>query len=129
MCIATGDIVWFNNGPFPCNMSDREIFDLHLDQCLIEGEGVKADSGYTERVNIFTPGVRKTRNARKQKSQARARLESTNGLFKVFGVMKKWENPNTAKHGTMAKVVAVIVQLSFTCGKRLYNVKYNVNYD
>jgi hypothetical protein len=28
-CIITGDIVWFW-GPFPCNMSDREIFDLHL---------------------------------------------------------------------------------------------------
>lgn len=129
MCIATGDIVWFN-GPFPpCNMSDREIFDLHLDQHLIEGEGVEADSGYTGRVNIFTPGVGKTRNARKQKSQARARLESTNGLFKVFGVMKKWENHDTAKHGTMAKAVAVIVQLSFSCGERLYDVEYNVNYD
>ena len=128
MCIATGDIVWFN-GPFPCNMSDREIFDLHLDQRLIEGEGVEADSGYTGRVNIFTPGVGKTRNARKQKSQARARLESTNGLFKYYGVMKKWENHDTAKHGTMAKTVAVIVQLSFSCGERLYAVEYHFNYD
>ena len=43
--------------------------------------------------------------------------------------MKKWENHDTAKHGTMFKAVAVIVQLSFSCGKILYNVKYNVNYD
>lgn len=52
-----------------------------------------------------------------------------NGLFKVFGIMKKWENRNIAKHGTMAKAVAVIVQLSFTLGENLYEVEYDANYD
>lgn len=128
MCIATGDIVWFN-GPFPCNMNDREIFDLDLAHRLFEGEGVEADNGYTGRAAIFTPGVGRTRTMKKQKSQVRGRLENANGLFKVFGVMKKWENPDTARHGIMAKAVAVIVQMSFSCGERLYEVDYDVNYD
>ena len=128
ICIKTGDIVWFK-GPFPCNMSDKDIFDLYLQDKLIEGEGVEADNGYTGRVAIYTPAVGKTRVARKQKSQIRGRHENVNGLFKVFGVMKKWDNPNTMKHGTMAKAVAVIVQLSFSCGEKLYEVEYDVDYD
>ena len=127
-CIKTGDIVWFN-GPFPCNMSDREIFDLHLSHQLAPGEGVEADSGYTGRAQIFTPGIGKTHKDRKQKSQARGRLENVNGLFKVFGIMKCWESSDLAKHGTMARAVATIVQISFENGEKLYDVEYDVNYD
>jgi hypothetical protein len=127
-CIVTGDIVWFR-GPFPCNMSDREIYDMHLVHRLFPGEGVEADSGYSGRINIFTPGVAQTRTERKLKSQVRGRHESVNGLFKVFGVMKKWENRDIAKHGRMAKAVALIVQLSFSCGAKLYNIDYRANYD
>lgn len=129
MAIATGDIVWFR-GPFPCNFSDRDVFDMHLANHLLPGEGVEADSGYTGRMAIFTPGVGKTSRERKQKSQLRGRLENINGLFKVFGVMKyRWENPDTAKHGTVARAVAAIVQTSFSVGHKLYHVPYYVNYD
>jgi hypothetical protein len=127
-CILTGDIVWFR-GPIPCNMSDREIFDLFLSHKLIPGEGVEADNGYTGRTQIFTPSAGKTSCARKQKSQVRGRHENVNGLFKVFGAMKKWENPDTARHGVVARSVAVIVQLSFSVGEKLYNVPYTANYD
>jgi hypothetical protein len=128
-CIKTGDIVWFR-GPIPCNMSDREIFDTFLAKKLIPGEGVEADNGYSGRAQIFTPGVAKTRSERKQKSQVRGRHESVNGLFKVFGAMKRWENSNTAKHGVTARSVAVIVQLSFSIGEtKLYSVPYKANYD
>jgi hypothetical protein len=74
-------------------------------------------------------GVAKTRTERKLKSQVCGRHENVNGLFKVFGVMKRWENSNIAKHGTMAKAVAVIVQLSFSCGQKLYSIPYRANYD
>ena len=127
-CIKTGDIVWFR-GPLPCNMSDREIFDMFLSEKLIPGEGVEADSGYTGRSQIFTAAVGKTRTDRKQKSQVRGRHETVNGRLKIFGVMKEWHSPNTAKHAVMARSVAVIVQLSFSLGDKLYDVDYNVNYD
>ena len=127
-CICTGDIVWFR-GPFPCNFSDREIFDTFLAKKLVEGEGVEADSGYTGRAQIFTPGVAKNRMVRKQKSQVRGRHENVNGRLKVFGVMKRWDNPDTGKHGVFARCVAVIVQLSFTLGEKLYDVPYEANYD
>jgi hypothetical protein len=58
-CIKTGDIVWFR-GPFPCNFSDREIFDMFLSKKLIDGEGVEADNGYSGRAQIMLPGVGKT---------------------------------------------------------------------
>jgi len=127
-CIRTGDIVWFR-GPFPCNFSDREIFDSFLSEKLLPGEGVEADSGYTGRHQIFTPGVAKNHKERKQKSQVRGRHENVNGRLKVFGVMKRWNNPNPAKHAVFARCVAVIVQLSFTLGERLYEVPYEANYD
>ena len=127
-CIRTGDIVWFR-GPFPCNLSDRAIFDSFLSQKLLPGEGVEADSGYTGRSQIFTPGVAKTHKERKQKSQVRGRQENVNARLKVFGVMQRWDNPDTAKHGIFARCVAVIVQLSFTLGEKLYEVQYEANYD
>lgn len=127
-CIRTGDIVWFR-GPFPGNFSDREIFDTFLAKKLVPGEGVEADSGYTGREQIFTPGVAKNRLHRKQKSQIRGRHENVNGRLKVFGVMKRWNNSDTGKHGLFARCIAVIVQLSFTLGENLYEVPYEANYD
>jgi hypothetical protein len=127
-CIRTGDIVWFR-GPFPCNLSDREIFDTFLSKKLVSGEAVEADSGYTGRDQIFPPGVGKNRKARKQKSQVRGRHENVNGRLKVFGVMKHWDNPDTGKHGIFARCVAIIVQLTFTLGEKLYDVPYDADYD
>jgi hypothetical protein len=127
-CIRTGDIVWFR-GPFPCNISDREIFDSHLSQKLLPGEGVEADSGYVGRVQIFTPGVAKTSKERKQKSQVRGRQENVNACLKVFEVMRRWNNSDPTKHAVVARCVAVIVQLSFTLGEGLYEVPYEANYD
>ena len=86
-CIQTGEIVWFR-GPFPCNMSDKDIFDLFLSDKLLPGEGVEADSGYSGREQIFVPGVAKTSAERLQKSQIRGRHENMNGHLKIFGVMK-----------------------------------------
>lgn len=127
-CIVTGDIVWFK-GPFPCSYQDREIFDLYLSNMLFPSEAVEADSGYTGRDNTKCPGVGRTSRERKQKSQVRGRHENMNGRFKFFGVMKSWTNPDTAKHGIMAKAVALIVQIAFENGERLYDVPYSVNYD
>ena len=127
-CIQTGEIVWFR-GPFPCNISDREIFDCFLSKKLIPGEGVEADSGYAGREQIFLPGVAKNSMQRKQKSQVRGRHENMNGRLKVFGVMKKWNNHDPANHGLFAHCVAIIVQLSFTLGEKLYDVPYTANYD
>ena len=90
---------------------------------------MEADSGYTGRSQIFTPGVGKTHMVRKQKSQVRGRHENVNGRLKVFGAMKRWDHPDPAKHGVFARCVAVVVQLSFTLGEKLYEVPYEANYD
>ena len=55
-CIATGDIVSFQ-GPFPCNVEDRQIFDLFLSAMMLPGELTEADSGYPGRMQIMPPGV------------------------------------------------------------------------
>ena len=128
VCIRTAHIVWFR-GPFPCNVSDKEIFDTFLAHKLIPGEAVEADSGYRGRSQIFLPGEAQTRKARKQKSQVRGRHENINARLKVFGVMQFWANPDTGKHGLFARCVAIIVQLSFTLDEKLYDVPYAANYD
>ena len=127
-CIATSDIVWFC-GPFPCNYNNRNIFDLFLSKKLIPGEGVKANSGYSGRPQVFMPGVAKNSVQRKEKSWICGRHENMNGRLKVFGVMKQWENSDVALHGVYARCVAIIVQLSFNLGEKLYNVPYTANYD
>jgi hypothetical protein len=127
-CIQTGDIVWFR-GPFPCNTHDRTIFDTYLAKELMPWEGVEADSGYTGRTQVFRRGVGKTRKDRKQKSQVGGRHENMNGRLKVFGVMKRWNNPDPAKQYIFARCVAIIVQISFSLGEKLYDVDYEVNYE
>ena len=126
-CIKTGDIVWFR-GPFPCAMHDRTIFDLYLSKELVENECVEADSGYSGRGQIKTPGMGTTSKDRREKSHARARHENTNQLLKVFGVMKKWRNPEPHTHEVVAHAVAVMVQLSIALGEKLYDIDYSVNY-
>jgi len=42
--------------------------------------------------------------------------------------MERWESTNIEKHAKVARAVAVIVQLSFENGERLYPVKYEVTY-
>lgn len=100
-----------------------------MSQKLLPGELVKANNGYTGHPQIVTPGVAKTRKVRKQKSQIRGRHENVNGRFKVFGVMKNWHNTDIAKHGLFSWSVAIIVQLSFTLGEKLYDVPYKAKYN
>ena len=102
-CIQTGEIVWFR-GPFPCNIKDRDIFDAFLAERLLPGEGVEADGGYSGRAQIFLPGTAKNSIHRKQKSQVRGRHENMNGCLKIFGVMKHWKNPDTAKTWSFCSV-------------------------
>ena len=120
--------MWFQ-GPFPGNMEDRDIFDLILSDKLLPGEGVEADSGYSGRKQIFLPGTAKTRAERLEKSQVWGRHKNMNGRLKIFGVMKQWNNAYPDKHGMHPRCVAIIVQLSFTLGKKLYDVPYTANYD
>ena len=82
---------------------------MFLANKLLPGEGVEADSGYQGRSQIFLPGVAKNQFHRKQKSQVQGRHENMNGRLKVFGVMKQWENSDTAKHSVFAWCIAVIV--------------------
>jgi len=127
-CIKTGDIVWIN-GPFPANLSEEEIFDSGLSFELLPWELVEADNGYRGRVQIMTPGAGPTRLARRQKSQARARQENVNRRLKVFKIMERFESTDIEKHAKIARAVAVIVQLSFENGERLYPVNYDVKYN
>jgi len=126
-CILTGDIVSIK-GPFPANLSDRQIFDSNISLMLMPGECVEADNGYSGRIQIKVPGAGKDSATRKQKSVARGRHENVNRRLKIFKVMERWESTNIEKHAKVARAVAVIVQLSFENGERLYPVKYEVTY-
>ena len=73
-CIQTGDIVSIS-GPYPANMSNREIFDMGISLRLMPGELVEADNGYSGRVQIQTPGQAISRLWKRQKSKARGHQE------------------------------------------------------
>ena len=102
---------------------------MGLSLMLLPWELVEADNGYTGRVQIQTPGAAPTRLDMKQKSQVRGRHENVNRRLKVFKIMERFESTNIEKHSKIAPAVAVIVQLSFENGERLYHVNYNVKYN
>src|SRR6056300_1570684 len=97
---------------------------------VLPRELVQEDNGYMAgRVQIQCNGQGPNRLSRRQKSQARGRHENVNRRMKVFKIMERFESTNIEKHAKIARAVAVIVQLSFENGERLYPINYNVKYN
>jgi hypothetical protein len=74
------------------------------------------------------------RNQKKQKNDVRARHENVNSRLKIFNVLNvsfRHTNPREMmmqKHGICFKAVAVVTQLKFEAGERLYDVHYDAIY-
>jgi hypothetical protein len=126
VCIQTGDIVW-TYGPFPCGrFPDLKIFWRRLMGMLQQGEKVEADNGYRgERHKIRTPQDYLNEADRKAKSNARARHETVNKLFKQWGCLKQTFRHPLQRHILCFNAVAVLTQLMIDHGGcRPYRVIY-----
>lgn len=133
VCIKTGHIVWIS-GPHPASLNDASIFIQGLSNLLAVDEGAEVDGVYKGHDQLKAPSVAKTRKARKQKSIARGRGEINNSKLKVFGVLcKSFRNTGTrdqgeemlVKHGLCFDAVAVVTQLKYESGEKIFDVVYD----
>jgi hypothetical protein len=134
VCIKTGSIVWIN-GPFVASTGDATIFKNTLSGLLADDEGVEVDKGYGGDNKLKSPQVNSSQQQRKEKAGVRARHENVNSRLKIYNVLNipfRHLNPRNAmmeKHGMCFNAIAVITQLKFESGEKLYDVKYDsVNY-
>ena len=124
ICIQTGWIVWVN-GPYPAGQwPDLSISRDGLNQALKKGEMFVADGGYADSHGwSMTPSGYNTRE-QYMKAVARARHETVNRYFKVFGAFKnQWRHPRK-KHGIAFYAAANIVQARIQLEPTIFQVKY-----
>lgn len=133
VCIKTGYIVWIN-GPFPASVNDATVFIGGLADLLAVDEGAEVDGVYKGHHKLKAPTVAKSRTARKQKSHARACGEINNGRLKIFSILgKSFRNTGVRdngeemmiKHGLCFNAVAVITQLKYMNGEKIFDVVYD----
>jgi DDE superfamily endonuclease len=134
VCIKTGYIVWVN-GPFVASTGDATIFKNTLSGILADDEGVEVDKGYGGDNKLKSPQVNSSQSQKKEKAGVRARHENVNSRLKIYNVLNipfRHLNPRNTmmeKHGMCFNAIAVITQLKFESGEKLYDVKYDsVNY-
>jgi len=113
VCIQTGHIVWVN-GPFRCGeWPDISIFRRNLRQLLLPGEKVEADKGYKgENLFVRTPDTFTSKSDIRAKDIARARHESVNKFFRLWGALKQKYRHDRKKHKPVFAAIAVITQLA-----------------
>ena len=125
-CIQTGDIVWIN-GPFKAGKySDITIFRDKLKFKLKEAnEKAEADDGYRgEKETIRLPKDFVSKSDYRAKKKSRTRHETINGRFKQFSCLSMTYRHSVDKHGIIFRAVACIVQISFECGEKPFQVNY-----
>jgi DDE superfamily endonuclease len=137
VCIKTGHIVWIN-GPFCGSENDGTIFNENLSTLICEDEGVEVDGGYLGNVKMKGPVVANSSKQRKQKSIVRARHETVNSRLKIYNVLNaSFRHMGTfqdkdqvlmEKHGICFTAVAVITQLGFNRGEKIYDTEYDISY-
>lgn len=137
VCIKSGHIVW-TNGPHPASHNDATIFINTLANLLADDEGVEVDGVYKGHNKLKAPTVATSRDERKQKSQARGRHENVNGRLKIFNVLNTpfrhtgefatRSDVLMEKHGMCFDAVAVITQIGFCLGEKIYDVEFSVDY-
>jgi DDE superfamily endonuclease len=131
--IANCDIVWIN-GPFVASKNDSTIFREKLSGLLAIDEGVEVDKGYTGDDKLMHPNVNIGRLQRCQKNIVRGRHETVNSRLKIFNVLNvpfRHTNPRDkmmGKHHLCFTAIAVITQLKFDEGEKLYDVHYDTIY-
>jgi len=129
VCIQTGWICWVN-GPFPCgSWPDIQISQDSLVYELLPDKFVLADRGYGGAYHLTPNNTgHNNRLEKKMMGAARARHESINRLFKVYGCLKqKWRHQLTKHHNTFW-AIANITQLKITKERANWKVKYQVKW-
>jgi hypothetical protein len=136
VCIQTGWIV-HTNGPYPCG----EWHDLTVardDLCYKladseEDEMALADGGYADGYNFFETPTGHNNPDQKMKAVARARHETVNRRFKMWGIMGQRFRSKPQKHRKYFDAVANLTQfLIMTTGyepeeneRQLFRIYYN----
>jgi hypothetical protein len=125
VCIKTGWIVWIN-GPFPAGRwPDVNIARLGLIHFLDAGEYYAADGGYADGHRFASTPNGLNDYEQRTKALARARHETVNRRFKIFGCLCQRYRHGLAFHGTIFRAVAGIVQLTIQFGHPLFDIEYN----
>ena len=125
ICIKTGYIVWIN-GPFPAGeYDDKKIASLWLDKAIESWEKYLCDGGYR---NAAAP--RKTPTGLHEYSDymmslARARHETVNRRFKVFGCLSDRYRHTRREHFMWFAPCAIVVQLDIEKGRGTFQVEYD----
>lgn len=120
-CIHTGHIVHFA-GPFRAAIHDITVFRYHMKKCLLSGERALGDRGYRgDRKLITAYNARDSQQARAIKAIG-ARHETVNGRLATFEALRqKWRH-DLGKHHIAFRAGIVLVQVSITHGRPVYNV-------
>jgi DDE superfamily endonuclease len=125
VCIKTGWIVWVN-GPFPAGeWPDLNIARLSLIHFLDDGEYYIADGGYADGNQYSSTPNGLNDYEQRTKALARARHETVNRRFKIFGCLSQRYRHDLGLHGMIFHAVANIVQLTILCGHPLFEIEYN----
>ena len=119
--IKTGDIVWYN-GPFPCGIPDINIFRYSLKGLLGPGEKVIADKGYSGDTKVCCPLKFNNDTHKNAMSKIRARHETVNRRFKIFGCLKQTFRHSRDKHHLVTKAILALTQINICNGHPLFQV-------
>jgi hypothetical protein len=87
VCIKTGYILVWINGPVVASMNDSTLFKSLLMHLLCEHEGVEIDAGYNGADSLKNPQVSVSRIQCCQKNKVSGRHENVNGRLKIFNVL------------------------------------------
>lgn len=127
LCIQTGWIVWIN-GPFPCGeWPDLRIARESLIYMLDEDEYYVADGGYYDGGNFSVTPTGHHAFLDRQRATVRARHETVNSRFKVFGCLRHLFRHSLMKHSEFFRAVAVIVQTEIELENPLFELEYEEN--
>ena len=116
------------NGPWRGSKHDLTMFREDLINMLDNGEMVEADRGYRgEPYCIRTNYDYDTKQEKKEKGAIRARHETANHRFKVFGILKQQYRHDIQKHGLVFRAIACIVQIGIDNGDCLFGCTTSAN--
>ena len=121
VCIATGDIVWYN-GPFQASVSDITIFRSKLKGLLLPGEKALGDGSY---LDIKCVSKRDGLNYIHKRAMAkvRARHETINRRLKQFQCLGSNYQHDRKKHSLIFRAAITVTQLDIDIGNIPFQIK------
>ena len=118
VCIATGEIVYFN-GPYPCKTTpDITIFRHRTRGMLMRADVCLGDRGYKGDLKMHTPMNCDVMNElhRKSMSVARSRHETHNRRFKEFNALQATWRHHHSKHHIVFRAIITLTQMRIHYG-------------